>query len=154
MNITSQRGLLFCALLLASLPAFGQSARFVWQGAAYAYAENLQITEQKVDQVIGTPVGEGAQVVFFRTADATPGYASLNEDGTHLAQLPAGAYYATAASPGTHTYVVDGNTLQLRLSPGERRYVRIDNRRANSQPLPSNALTFLRVTTGKRLSLY
>jgi hypothetical protein len=155
MNIRIQnRFLLFCALMLASVPAFAQSVRLIWQGAAYGYADDQTITEGVIDQVIGTQVREGAQVVFFRPDDSIPGTVSLNEGDTPLAQLPGGSYYAIAVTPGAHTYALDGAPLQLQIAPGERRYVRINNRNANPQLLPSHALTFLRTTLGKRPPLY
>ncbi|MEO6154537.1 MAG: hypothetical protein ABIP16_02275 [Thermomonas sp.] len=154
MNIKIQLGLVVCASMLASLPAFGQSARFISQGVAYAYAEDHQITKRVIDQVIGTPVGEGTQIVFFRRDDTTPGTASLSESDVLLAQIPSGTHYAIAVTPGVHTYVVDGSALQLQLSPGERRFVNISNGPANPRPLPSNALAFLRITMGKRPPLY
>jgi hypothetical protein len=155
MNIRIHRVFLLCALMLASLPAFAQSARYIWQGAAYGYADDLVITEGVIDQVIGTPVGqEGAQVVFFRPADSIPGTVSLNEGDTLLAQLPSGSYYAIAVTPGDHTYALDGHSLQLQIASGERRYVRISNRSTEPRLLPSHALTFLRTTLGKRPPLY
>lgn len=147
-------GFLFSALMLVSLPALAQSARFIWQGAAYGYADDLVITEQVIDQVIGAPVEEGAQVVFFRPVDSVPGTVSLNEGDALLAELPAGSYYAIAVTPGAHTYALGGSPLQLQIASGERRFVRISNRNADPHLLPSHALTFLRTTLGKRPPLY
>jgi hypothetical protein len=154
MNIKILRRFLPCTLMLVSLPVFAQSVRFITQGTAYAFAEDQLLAERVIDHVIGAPVGEGAQVVFFRPADTHLGKTNLSEGDRFLAQLPGGSYYATVVTPGIHTYAVDGSPLQLQIAPGERRYVRISNRAANSQLLPSRALTFLRVSLGQRPPLY
>jgi hypothetical protein len=154
MNIRIPRGFVFFALLIASMPCLAQTTRLIWQGPAYAYVEDQLITESVIDQIIGAPVGEGAQVVFFRPVDAAPNDASLREGDMPLAQLPRGVYYAIAVAPGVHTYTVDGSPLQVQVGQGDRRYVRISNRRATLEPVPSNAMTFLRVTTGKRSIFY
>ena len=150
MNIRILRSVLPCALALASMPAFAQSLRIITQGPAFAFAEDQMIAEQVIDQVVGASVGEGAQVIFFRPADMRPENASLSEGDAVLAQLPSGAYYAVAVTPGSHTYAVNGNPLQLDLAPGTRRFVRISSQGANPQLVPSQALTFLRLSMGMR----
>jgi hypothetical protein len=150
MNTRILRGLLPCALALASFPAFSQSMRIISQGPAFAFAEDKMIAEQIVDQLVGAPVGNGAQVVFFRPPGSGAASASLSEGETALAQLPSGAYYAVAVTPGAHTYTVNGNALQLDVAPGTRRFVRISNLGANPQMVPSQALTFLRLSMNLR----
>lgn len=150
MNTMILRGLLPCALALATFPALAQSVRIISQGPAFAYAEDRMIAEQVVDQIVGAPVGEGAQVVFFRPADRNAASASLSEGGTLLAQLPSGAYYAVVVTPGVHAYDVGGQTLQLDVAPGTRRFVRIGNMGATPQMVPSQALTFLRLSMNLR----
>lgn len=142
------------SLMLLSFPALTQNIRYEWQGPAYLAAENQLIAEHVVDSVIGASTGSGSQVVFFRSNDRMPGELGLNADDGTLAQLPSGAYYAIAVAPGSHTYSVDGQTLSLQVAPGERSYVRIGDYRANPELAASNALTFLRLVTGKREPLY
>lgn len=154
MNVWTFRGLAATLMLVSSLPAFAQNVRYEWQGTAYVAAEDQLIAEQVVDSVIGASPGAGSQVVFFRTNDRMPGEMGLNADDGALAQLPSGAYYAIAVAPGNHTYSVEGQTLSLQVAPGERSYVRIGDYRANPELATSNALTFLRLVTGKREPLY
>jgi hypothetical protein len=154
MSAWISRGLAAAALMLVSLPALAQNVRYEWQGTAYVSAENQLIAEQVVDGVIGASPGAGAQVVFFRTNDRMPGEMGLNADDGTLAQLPSGAYYAIAVAPGSHTYSVDGQTLSIQAASGKRSYVRIGDYRANPDLTASNALTFLRLVTGKREPLY
>ena len=154
MNTRIPRALAAATLALAPLLACAQNVRYEWQGAAYTNAEDELIAERVVSGVIGASPGSGAQVVFFRTKDRQPGELALDgSDGT-LAQLPSGAYYAIAVAPGNHTYKVAGQALSLQVEPGERSYVRIGDYRANPQLRASNALTFLRLVTGKREPLY
>lgn len=154
MNACIPRGLAATALALAPLLACAQNVRYEWQGAAYVNAENQLIAERVVNGVIGASPGTSSQVVFFRTDDQQPGELVLGgSDGT-LAQLPSGAYYAIAVAPGHHTYSVGGQALSLQVAPGKRSYVRIGVDRANPRLRASNALTFLRLVTGKREPLY
>jgi hypothetical protein len=150
MNTRILRGLLPCALALASFPALAQSVRIIGQGPAFAYAEDQMIAEQIVDQLVGARVGEGAQVIFFRPADRSAASASLSEGDRVLAQLPSGAYYAVAVTPGVHTYTVGGQSLQLDVAPGTRRFVRISSLGPSPQMVPSQALTFLRLSMNMR----
>jgi hypothetical protein len=154
MNTKLLRCFLPCALMLVSLPVFAQSARFITEGPAFAFAEDQLFTERVIDNVIGAPVGEGAQIVFFRPDDKHLGNTNLSEGDRLLAELPSDSYYAIAVTPGIHTYAVDGRPLQLQLAPGERRFVRISNRATNPRLLPSRALTFLRVSLGQTPPLY
>jgi hypothetical protein len=154
MNVRIFRGLAATALLLVSLPTLAQNVRYEWQGAAYVAAEDQLIADHVVDNVIGASPGADAQVVFFRTKDRMPGELGLNSDDGSLARLPSGAYYAIAVAPGSHTYSVDGQTLSVQAAPGKRNYVRIGDSRANPELTASNALTFLRLVTGKREPLY
>lgn len=151
MNTRILRVVLPCALALAVVPAYAQSLRIITQGPAFAFAEDQMIAEQVVDRVVGATVGEGAQIVFFRPADMRPVDATLTEGDTLLAQLPSGAFYAIAATPGVHTYAVNGNSLQIELKPGTRHFVRIGgSQQASTQLVPSQALTFLRLSMGMR----
>ena len=154
MSIKILRCFLPCALMLVLLPVSAQSVRFITQGTAYYFAEDQVLSERIIDHVIGAPVAEGAQVVFFRPEDTHLGKTELTQGDRFLAQLPSGSYYAIAVTPGIHTYAVDGSPLQLQLAPGERRYVRVSNRTTDTQLLPSRALTFLRVSLGQRPPLY
>ena len=138
-------------LLLAATPAFAQSARIVSQGAAYAYAEHREGTELAIDKVVGTPERGSAQVVFFRPGNPEGEDAALSENGRPLAMIAGESYAAVAVAPGTHTFAVDGRPLQVRLAPGERRYVRIADGRAGTQLALSQAPTFLRTSLGTRL---
>lgn len=150
MNIRILLGPASLALLLVSLPAVAQNVRYESQGAAYVNAENQRIAERVVDRVLGAGTGAGSQVVFFRPRDRIPGDASLHEGDVALAELPGGAYYATAVAPGTHTFAVDGNPLSVQVAPGERQYIKVDRRQASPRLSPTNALTFLRLATGDR----
>jgi hypothetical protein len=150
MNISILRTILPLALTFASLPVCAQSARLITQGPAFAFAEDQMITERVVDQIVGATPGEGAQVVFFRPADMRPLDANLSEHGTLLAQLPSGAFYAIAVAPGVHTYAVNGDALHLEVAPGTRRFVRVGIRDTRPQLVPSQALTFLRLSLGMR----
>ena len=154
MNACISRVLAATALALAPLLACAQNVRYEWQGAAYVSAEDQLIAERVVSGVIGASPGMGAQVVFFRTNDRQPGELALGGSEGTLAQLPSGAYYAIAVAPGSHTYNVAGQALSLQVEPGERSYIRIGDYRANPQLRASNALTFLRLVTGKREPLY
>lgn len=144
------RGLLGCAMALAAFPALAQTVRFIGEGPAFAYYEDQMITERIVDQVIGAPVGEGAQVVFFRAVGAGSGQVRLAEGDRFLAELPAGAYYAIAVAPGPHTYSVDGRPLPLDVRAGTRSFVRIGIPGQEQHAVPSHALTFLRLSTNLR----
>jgi hypothetical protein len=144
------RVILPCALIGLSLPAPAQNVRFITQGSAYAFAEDQLMTERVIDHVVGAPVGEGTQIIFFRPVDTRPGKANLSEGNTSLAELPSGAYYATTVTPGVHTYFVDGSALQLQCDPGKRRYVRVSHRDSNPKLQSSEPLTFLRTMLGKR----
>ena len=137
--------------LFTAAPVFAQSARIVSQGAAYAYAEHREGTELAIDKVVGAPERGSAQVVFFRPANAAGGDAALSEGGRPLAMIAGESYAAVAVAPGTHTFAVDGNALQVRLAAGERRYVRIVDGPVGIQLAPSHAPTFLRTSLGTRL---
>jgi hypothetical protein len=150
MNTRILRGLLPCALALASFPGLAQSVRIISQGPAFAYAEDRVIADQVVDQIVGAPVGEGAQIVFFRPADRSSTNASLSEDGSAMAELPSGAFYAVAVTPGVHTYSLNGNPLQVEVAPGTRRFVRVSSLGTQPQLVPSQALTFLRLSMNLR----
>ena len=154
MNVRILQGLASLALLVVSLPASAQNVRYEWQGAAYVNAENQMIAERVVDGVLGADIGAGSQVVFFRPRDRVPGDSTLHEGDVALAELPGGAYYAIALAPGSHTFTVDGNPLSVQVAPGERQYIKVDRRQASPRLSPTNALTFLRLATGKREPLY
>lgn len=154
MNACTLRGLAATALALAPVLACAQNVRYEWQGKAYIDAENQLIAERVVNGVIGVSPGTGSQVVFFRTDDQLPGQVVLGGSDGALAQLPSGAYYAIAVAPGNHTYSVDGQALSVQVAPGQRSYVRIGDYPANQRLRASNALTFLRLVTGKREPLY
>jgi hypothetical protein len=154
MNACIFRGLAATALALVPAFACAQNVRYEWQGKAYVDAENELIAERVVNGVIGASPGTGSQVVFFRTDDQLPGEVVLGGSDGALAQLPSGAYYAIAVAPGDHTYSVDGQALSVRVAPGQRGYVRIGDAPANHRPRVSNALTFLRLVSGKREPLY
>lgn len=150
MNMGILRGLLPCALALASFPALAQSVRLVTQGPAFAYAEDISIADQIVDQIVGASVvGDGAQIVFYRPSGKGSANVSLSGDGAAMAELPAGAFYAVAVTPGVHTYTVDGRPLRVEVAPGARRFVRISDG-AQPQLVPSQALTFLRLSMNMR----
>jgi hypothetical protein len=149
MNNGIRRASLAGALLLAASPAFAQSARIVTQGAAYAYAEERAAVERTIDRALGMPPASGAQVVFFRPASAR-GQASISEGGATLASLAGDSYAAIRVAPGTHTFVVDGSPLRVRVDAGTRRFVRIVDRAAGPQLAASHAPTFLRTSLAKR----
>jgi hypothetical protein len=154
MNARTFRAVAATALALAPVFACAQNVRYEWQGKAYVDAENQLIAERVVNGVIGASPGTGSQVVFFRTDDRLPGELVLGgSDGT-LAQLPSGAYYAIAVAPGNHVYSVDGQALSVQVAPGQRSYVRIGDHGSSPRVRASNALTFLRLVTGKREPLY
>jgi hypothetical protein len=145
MNMWIRRVLLPAAFLLATSPAFAQSARIVSQGAAYAYAEDRAATEAAADKLVAPPTRNGAQVVFFRQTGGARGDAVLSEDGKVLARLPRQGYATIVVAPGMHTFVVDGSALPVDLAAGERQYVRIaEGQRASTQLVASHALAFLR----------
>lgn len=150
MNTRILRTLLPCALALASFPGLAQSVRIISQGPAFAYAEDRVIADQIIDQLVGAPVGDGAQIVFFRPADKSSANASLSEGGASMAELPSGAYYAVAVTPGVHTYTLNGSPLQVDVAPGTRRFVRVSSLGAQPQLVPSQALTFLRLSMNLR----
>lgn len=154
MNMRILRDLASMALLLVFLPAVAQNVRYESQGTAYVNAEDQRIAERVVDGVLGAGTGTDSQVVFFRPRDRVPGDSTLHQGDVALAALPGGAYYAIALAPGSHTFAVEGKTLSLQVGPGERQYVKIDRNSANAQLSPTNALTFLRLMTGKRDPLY
>ncbi len=154
MDTCIPRALAAMALALAPPLACAQNVRYEWQGAAFVNAEDEQIAERVVSGVIGASPGSDAQVVFFRTDDRQPGELALGGSDGMLARLPSGAYYAISVAPGDHTYNVAGQALSLQVPPGGRSYVRIGDYRANPQLRASNALTFLRLVTGKREPLY
>lgn len=147
--------LLAAALLLASaLPAAGQNVRYEQQGTAYVTAEDQWIADRLVDQVIGVPQDTGAQVVFYRTRDQVPGAISLDSDAGTVPSLESGACVAFSLGPGRHVFLIDGQNVAIEVAPGDRRYVRITNTLAGPKVSASNALTFLRLVTGKREPLY
>lgn len=154
MNVWTLRSLVAAGLMLVSLPVVAQSVRYEWQGAAYIVAEDQLITERVVDRVLGTATGSDAQVVFFRPTDQAPGELKLSSEDSPLARLPSGAYSAVAVAPGSHRFAVDGDSLSLEVAAGERKYVKVSGGRANPQLSQTNALTFLRMATGKRKPLY
>lgn len=154
MNVKIPRSLAALALLLVSLPALAQHIRYEWQGNAYVVAEDQLIAERVVDRVIGASPGADAQLVFFRPVDRAPGDSSLHKGGVAVAELPGGSYYATSVEAGVHTYAVDGQTLSVEVAPGQRRYVKIGNEPTGPRLSSTNALTFLRLVTGKRQPLY
>ena len=143
-------GLLLASLLLASLPAFGQSVRLIVGGTAYGHADELLIRETVIDQVVGAPAEARAQVVFFRPADAGGNSATLSEGDAVLAELPASSYSVVELAPGDHAFEVDGSTLHLRVAAGERHFVRIADASTKQRLVPSHALTFLRTSLGMR----
>ena len=128
MRITLTMG----ALVLVAAPAFGQSARIVSQGAAYAYAEERAATERTIDLALGAVPREGAQVVFFRPAGAAAGHAVVSEDGRTVARLAGDSHVAVGVAPGMHTFAVAGRPLQLQVDAGERRYVRLADGQAGT----------------------
>jgi hypothetical protein len=149
MDIRMKRGFVLVALLLASLPAFGQSVRLIVGGTAYGQADEQFIRDSVIDQVVGAPANDRAQVVFFRPAE-TPRSVSLSEGDEVLAELPARSYSVIELAPGDHTFVVDGSSLQLRVDAGERRFIRIADEAARQRLVPSQPLTFLRASLGMR----
>lgn len=150
-----QRGRLALAacLLLAAAPASAQNVRYEWQGNAYVVAEEQAVAERLVDGVIGAAPGPGAQVVFFRPPGADSAACRVDTGAGASADLPASAYYALQVAPGDHRYAVNGSPVSLQLASGERRYVRVCAQ-GDGAAVPTNALTFLRLVTGRRAPLY
>ncbi|MCO5054896.1 hypothetical protein [Thermomonas sp.] len=146
----------FAAVLLLSfaLPSVAQNVRYEQQGTAYVTAEDQWIADRLVDQAIGAPQGADAQVVFYRTHDQVPGPVRVDGGAGPLALLESGTCVALRLVPGSHAFVIDGRTVTVRVEPGERDYVRITSAPTGPKVAISNALTFLRLVTGKRDPLY
>ena len=154
MNVRLSRAVAVLALALVPLSAGAQNVRYESEGTAYVLAQDQLIAERVVSRVLGASPGPSSQIVFFRGNDEVPVQMGLSGAEGTLAMLPSGAFYAIAVAPGSHIYRVDGEELSLQLAPGERSYIRIGDDHANPQLRTSNALTFLRLVTGKREPLY
>lgn len=154
MKILGLRVLAAALLVAFALPAVAQNIRYEQQGTAYVAAEDQWIADRLVDQVIGAPQGADAQVVFYRTRDQVPGAIALDSDAGTVAPLESGACIALRLGSGRHAFVIDGQSVSIEAAPGERRYVRITSTPAGLRVSTSNALTFLRLVTGKREPLY
>ncbi len=154
MNAILLKGLAAAVLFSIALSAAAQNVRYEQYGTAYITAEDQWIADRLIDEVVGTVPAAGAQVVFYRGEDGFAQEVALGDSSDRVIRLPRSTSVAFRLAPGTHTFMVNGQSVSVVLLSGNRSFVRITRTAVGSRLADSNALTFLRIVTGKRDPLY
>jgi hypothetical protein len=142
------RGAASCALLAISLAVAAQQAKFEIQGnAATESRKNDAIARAITDEIGAPPAGKG-QVVFFRTTRSPGSAIPVSGDGADVGELPAGMFFATPASAGTHAYAAGGGGgVSVQVRTGQTHYVQvIRNRTGQPKLVRTTATMFQRAT--------
>jgi len=145
-----------CALSFLALPVAAQTVKYEYRGQAYAYdLARTRVETTVLRNVIGLPQAERAQVVFYRPARAGEGSAAMpvavQENGAAVASVPADHFIVAAATPGLHTYRLDGGSaVTLDLRPGRTYFVRVGTSRdGNVRLVRSDAVGLVDAARGR-----
>lgn len=143
--------LLLGTLLMLSLPATAQRARYDHNGQADVVATNLMLIEAAVVRdLTGLPPERMGQVVFFR-GGRPGGDIVVRDNGVRLYTLAQGNWFVALVPAGVHHYTVDGAALSLDVQPGRSYYVRAAGAPDSARLARSNAMVFLNAAGSRPL---